>query len=70
MSVFYDRFERHDHGSGLNYALYDLESTDLDERFANLTAVLLPPDEGPPIRQGITPVNLFRLIFRRVFGTV
>jgi hypothetical protein len=56
-----------DHGSGLNYALYDLEKTDLRERFANLTAVLLPPDAGP-IRQDITPVNLFRVVLRRIFG--
>jgi hypothetical protein len=56
-----------DHGSGLHYWMNGVDETDLRERFANLTAVLLPPAEGPPIRQDITPVNLFRELFRRVF---
>jgi hypothetical protein len=45
-----------------------VDETDLRERFANLTAVLLPPGAGPTVRQDITPVNLFREVFRRVFN--
>lgn len=56
-----------DHGSGLNYWLDDVEATDLRERFGNFTAVLLPAG-GAPLRQDITPVNLFRVVLRQVFG--
>lgn len=56
-----------DHGSGLHFELNDLETTDLRERFGNLTAALLPAGSRP-LRQDITPVNLFRVVFREVFG--
>jgi hypothetical protein len=58
-----------DHGSGLLLDWDDPENTYLKERFSILNAYLLPDGASGDLYERITPVNTFRVIFNRYFGT-
>ncbi len=58
-----------DHGPGSHLDWNSLENSDLEERLAILNAYLLPDGGSADLYAGITPVNTFRLIFNRYFGT-
>lgn len=58
-----------DHGSALRWDAKSLERTDLKERLSILNAIYLPPGEGVPFYDEMTPVNTFRLLFNHFFGT-
>jgi hypothetical protein len=58
-----------DHGPG---SMLDLENPDeaaLKERMSILNAYYLPDSDYEQLYDGITPVNTFRVIFNRYFGT-
>lgn len=58
-----------DHGPGLELDWDDPANTNLKERLAILNAYLLPGEGSADLYDGITPVNTFRVIFNRYFGT-
>ena len=58
-----------DHGSGVLTDHHSLEATDIKERFSILNAYYLPDDGEQDLYPSITPVNTFRVIFNRYFGT-
>lgn len=58
-----------DHGPGLELALDSPDSVSLAERMSNLLALHLPGANGQGLSDSMTPVNIFRLVFRRLFGT-
>ncbi len=57
-----------DHGSKMNLDQENVEKTDLNECFSNLSAYYLPPEMQGKLDSTITPVNSFRLIFNGLFG--
>ena len=64
-----------DHGPASRLSFYDLEGTDVKERYSILNAYHLPPTEtnlsssATDPYPSISPVNTFRVIFNRYFGT-
>ena len=58
-----------DHGPGLRLDWEDPEKTCFRERFAILNAIHLPEGDSASLYDEMTPVNTFRLIFNRYFGT-
>ncbi len=58
-----------DHGPGLLLDWEHLENTYLPERLSILNAILLPGEDSAGLYDEITPVNTFRLILNRHFGT-
>ncbi len=59
----------HGPGSGLEWEGLDPEASDLKERMAILNAYYLPAGRAEDPYDEISPVNTFRLIFNRYFGT-
>ncbi|HAR98660.1 MAG TPA: hypothetical protein DCS11_07195 [Syntrophus sp. (in: bacteria)] len=57
-----------DHGPGSELHHDRFEATNLEERFSILNAVRFPDGDHRLLRPGMTPVNTFRVVFRRVFG--
>jgi len=55
-----------DHGSGLGLDQTDLGRSDARERLSITMAVRTP---GEPVPDDLTPVNLFRIVFNRLFGS-
>lgn len=58
-----------DHGSGAGLVWENMEKTDLENRFAILNAYYLPGIDSSDLPKDITPVNTFRYIFNKYFGT-
>jgi hypothetical protein len=58
-----------DHGSGLRLDMTSAEKTDHHERMSILNAFYLPDGKREGLRQDMTPVNTFRMIFNNYFGT-
>lgn len=58
-----------DHGSKLGLDQESASKTDLKEAFANLMAVRVPDSMRNALPLNLTPVNLFRILLRRLFGT-
>ncbi|MGD2206213.1 MAG: sulfatase-like hydrolase/transferase [Anaerolineae bacterium] len=58
-----------DHGPGSRLDWDNPENTYFKERLSILNAYLLPGQEAAGLYGEITPVNTFRLIFNRYFGT-
>ena len=58
----------HGPGSGLNWQ--NAGKTNLQERFSNLNALYLPGCDYSRLSRSMTPVNSFRVILNRYFGTV
>jgi hypothetical protein len=58
-----------DHGAGSHFEAGALEPNDLGERMTVLNAIYLPRAYRGSIDPGITPVNTFRLVFDRCFGS-
>jgi hypothetical protein len=54
-----------DHGPGSKLAWRNLERTDTEERSSILMAARLPG--GEPLPAGLTPVNLYRVLFNTLF---
>lgn len=57
-----------DHGSGFLLNQDSLEDTDLQERFSIFTAARFPGGDAPGFAPDISPVNILRLMFRKIFG--
>lgn len=58
-----------DHGPASMLDWETAENTNLKERFAILNAYYLPNRDRVQLYDSITPVNTFRVIFNRYFGT-
>ncbi len=58
-----------DHGGGLLFNQQEIEKTFLKERFTLFCAVLLPGGNSTGLYPDITPVNIFRIVFNRIFRT-
>ena len=58
-----------DHGPGAFFNFESLDDSYLDERFSNFSSFYLPNHGSKYLYQGITPVNIFRVIFNNYFGT-
>lgn len=58
-----------DHGPGMYVDFSSAENTCLHERFSPFAAYYLPKIDKNTIPSGITPVNLFRIIFNEYFET-
>lgn len=58
-----------DHGPGSRLKWGSARETDLEERFGSLLAIYAPAGLGLPLPDDCSPVNTFRLIFNRLFGT-
>lgn len=58
-----------DHGPRSGYAFCDLAASDPEEGLSIFNAYYLPEDGERNLYPGITPVNTFRVIFNRYFGT-
>lgn len=58
-----------DHGSGAMFDFESLSNSNLKERFGILNAYYFPGRDYSGLYPGISPVNTFRLIFNRYFGT-
>ncbi|MFH0829379.1 MAG: hypothetical protein V1907_04355 [Candidatus Kerfeldbacteria bacterium] len=58
-----------DHGPGMQWIMNDVGATNLQERVPNFIALYLPGESTVRPYDTITPVNIFRLIFNRYFGT-
>jgi hypothetical protein len=59
----------HGPGSGLEWEEEDAMASDMKERLAIFNAYYLPGGSGASLYDGISPVNTFRLILNRYFGT-
>lgn len=57
-----------DHGSGFLLNQENIEDTDLQERFGIFTAARFPGGGAPGFAPDISPVNILRLMFRKIFG--
>jgi hypothetical protein len=57
-----------DHGSKLHLHQESLEQTDLHEVFPILNAYYVPDSIREELRPDVTPVNTFRLVYRKLFG--
>ncbi|MDH4156678.1 MAG: LTA synthase family protein, partial [candidate division Zixibacteria bacterium] len=58
-----------DHGPGSGLDWQNAGKTNLFERFSNLSALYLPGCDYSRLSRSMTPVNSFRIIFNRYFGT-
>lgn len=58
-----------DHGPGSMLALESLEGTNVRERYSILNAYHLPGGGESDLYPAISPVNTYRVIFNRFFGT-
>lgn len=59
-----------DHGPGSELIWHSMDKSNLRERIGSLFAIYLPgPEALEPLPDSMTPVNTFRLIFNRYFGT-
>lgn len=58
-----------DHGSRMNLDWDSLEKTDLREPFSILNAYYVPKSVRDDLGETITPVNTFRILLSRLFGT-
>lgn len=58
-----------DHGPGAYFEQEDLESSVIDEKFHILNAYYFPDGDYSNIPDDITPVNSFRIVFNKFFGT-
>ena len=58
-----------DHGPGSQLNSVDAHATNVDERFGILSAYLLPGRDDDWMRDRMTPVNTFRIVFNEYFGT-
>ncbi|MGD8823281.1 MAG: hypothetical protein PVG63_09290 [Anaerolineales bacterium] len=58
-----------DHGPGAYLDWGDIESTNLEERFAILNALYLPNLDDELLPSDLSPVNTFRVIFNAYFST-
>lgn len=58
-----------DHGPRTRLYPEDIDRSDLKERFSILNAYYLPDTDYSHLREEISPVNTFRVVFNRYFGT-
>lgn len=58
-----------DHGSGLHTSFVNIEETCFDERFSILNAYYFPDGDYSGLTEDITPVNSFRVIMNKYFGS-
>lgn len=58
-----------DHGPGSMTDWNDPANTNVHERLAILTAYYFPDGDYDALNNGMTPVNTFRIIFNKYFGT-
>ena len=58
-----------DHGPGSRLDFTSVEGTDLKERFGILNACYFPEGADEHLYDSISPVNTFRLVLNRYFGT-
>lgn len=58
-----------DHGPGSMLDHHNLAKTNVDERFSILSAYYFPDGDYTALYQGMTPVNTFRVIFNKYYGT-
>lgn len=58
-----------DHGPGSGLDWKSLENTNLKERFSILNAYYFPDKDYNILYESITPVNTFRIIFNKYFGS-
>ncbi len=58
-----------DHGPGSRLDFTSVKGTYLKERFGILNAYYLPEGEDERLYDSISPVNTFRLVLNRYFGT-
>jgi len=58
-----------DHGPGSEWRGYDIAASNLVERTSNLLSIYVPYGIEPKPYRGMTPINVFPIIFNRVFGT-
>ena len=58
-----------DHGPGSMLDHHDLEKTNVDERFSIFSAYYFTDGDYTTLYQGMTPVNTFRAVFNKYFGT-
>jgi hypothetical protein len=58
-----------DHGPGSGLLWEDPAGSDAHERLSILCAYRLPEEGATPLRDGLTPVNVWRTILNRYFGT-
>lgn len=58
-----------DHGPRSEYSFCDLDASNPEEGLSILNAYHLPEGGDEDLYPGITPVNTFRVIFNRYFGT-
>lgn len=57
-----------DHGPASEFRMSTLESSNLKERFAILTAFYFPGRDYSGISRSVSPVNTFRIVFNRFLG--
>jgi hypothetical protein len=57
-----------DHGPASRFHRDKREESDLKERFSNFAAYYLPGMDAGKIPEGMTSVNVFRLIFKNYFN--
>lgn len=58
-----------DHGPGSEWRGNDLAATNLRERYSNLLSIYMPPGTTPAPYRGMSLVNVFPVVFNRVFGS-
>lgn len=58
-----------DHGPGADFFEDDYEKSDLNQRFHILNAIYFPDRDYSSLNSGITPVNSFRVILNKFFGS-
>jgi hypothetical protein len=58
-----------DHGSGRGLFWEDSKKTDLEERMGILNAIYFPDGDYSMLTPSLSPVNTFRVIFDKYFGT-
>jgi hypothetical protein len=58
-----------DHGPGIHTSFLNVEDTCLQERFSILNAYYFPDGDYSTVAESVTPVNSFRIIFNKYFGT-
>jgi hypothetical protein len=58
-----------DHGPGLRYSVDSLEHTNVRERYSIFYAAHLPDGGNEFVYDSLSPVNGFRIVFNKYFGT-
>jgi len=58
-----------DHGPGADFLQEDLINSDIDQKFSILNSYYFADKEYSMISEDITPVNTFRVILNKYFGT-